>query len=481
MAGQIPIPWPLSSSPGANPQEGAGRLINCSAEPLGDAHPNKAVWRRRAGLSDFCDTTISGFRGGILVGNLAFIAVGGQIVTVTSGGVVTVAGNLPGTDRVTFARDNESPTPAIQCVSPGNGAFAVTSASVTAFNGGGVLPAPNSVAAQDGYFFWTIGDNRVFAAGPNSTTVNALTFTTIQSRATGNLLRGVPYQGLMFFFDEDFCEVWQDTAQPFPAFPYSRYAVIDVGLYGRNAIAGYEDSFGALHWVGDDAKVHGLNGTTPTTVSPPDLDRLIQAVGKANADTLQASCYVESGKKFWVLSSPTWSWELNLNTGFWNERASWNAGQFGNWRSVGSLFAFGKWLSGDNLSTHLLSIDPNSNQEFGNPMRMRMESGPVKNFPNRSTIARADFDFVTGVGQSGLTTPTGQNPHCSISCSRNGGLSWDTPRIRALGPQAYGLQRVYATRFGQSGIHGPRFRLDVSDEVYAAFMAATCSDDVRAM
>src|ERR1700692_3194331 len=197
--GPFPITWPLSSAPGGSPQESAGRLINCCAEPLGAESPVKTVWRRRPGLSAFTDLALNNFRGGILVDNLAYIAVGAKIVTVDDLGNVTIAGTLPGTDRVSFARDNESPTPSIQCVAPSTGAFAVTSASVTAFNSGGVLPAPNCVASQDSYFFWGIGDNRVFAAGPNSTTVNALTFTTIQSRATGNLLRAVPYQGLMFF------------------------------------------------------------------------------------------------------------------------------------------------------------------------------------------------------------------------------------------------------------------------------------------
>lgn len=482
MSSPLPIPFPISTAPGGSPQESGGRLINCSAEPLGEAHGAKVVWRRRPGSSVFTDLALSSFRGGIVVGNLAFIAVGTNIVTVTSAGLVsTLSGTIPGTDRVQFARDNESPTPSIQAVSPANGAFSVSVAGgINTFNGGGVLPASNTVAAQDGYFFWGSGDNRVFAAGPNSTTVNALTFITVQSRATGSLLRVVPYQGLMYFFAQNFCEIWSDTAQPFPAFPYSRYAVLDRGLYGRNAIAGWEDGFGQMCWVGDDARVYTMNGSAPEPISTPDLDRLIQAVGQANADTLQASCYVASGKRFWALSSPSWTWEVNLNTGRWNERESWNAGQYGAWRSVGSLLAFGKWLTGDSQSTKLLFIDPTSHQESGNPMLMRLESAPVMNFPYRSTIARADFNFVTGVGIETGTTANALAPQVGVSCSRNGGITWDGPRLRQLGAEANSIQRVYATRFGQSTNQGPRFRLDISDPVYSAFMNGTCSTDIRA-
>lgn len=478
MGETVAIPWALSSAPGANPQESGGRLINCSAEPLGKENPLQVVWRRRPGLSSFANLALTGYRGSILVGNLAFIAAGNQIVTVNSTGTVNVAGTLAGSDRVTFARDNESPTPSIQCVSPSNGAFAVTSGSVTAFNGGGVLPAPNCVCAQDGYFFWGIGDNRIFAAGPNSTTVNALTFTTVQSRSTGGLLRVLPYQGLLWAFCTDFAEAWTDTANPFPGFPYSRLAVIDKGLFGRNTVAGWEDGFGQLMFVGNDCGVYALGGTQYTKVSPPDLDRLI--AGVTNADTLICFVYTETGKSFFVVQSPTWCWEFNINTQRWNERFSLASGLFEPWRATGSLNAFGQWLVGDTLSQQLLFIDPSNTEEVGTAMRMRMESAPVVKFPRRTAIARFDGNFITGVGQSGGSTLNARAPQCGISISRDGGYSWESPRLRSLGAQANGLQRVYATRWGQSSNHGPRWRIDISDPTYAAFMGATMSDDPRA-
>lgn len=483
MSKPVDIPWPLSTAPGKSPQESGGRLLNVSAEPLGQESAIKVVWRRQPGLSKFCDLALTPYRGGILVNNLAYIAVGTKVVTVTSGGVVTVAGTLPGNDKVTFARDNEA-TPAIQCVSPANGAFAVTSVSVTAFNGGGALPAPNWTAGQDSYIFWGIGDNRVFAAGPNTTVLNANTFTTIQSRPTGNLLRGVPYQGLMFFFATEFCEIWSDQANPFPAFPYSRYAVIDCGLFGRNAIAGWEDGFGNLQWVGPGPNglgVYQLNGASPQKVSPNDLDRLIQAIAPANADTLEAYVYSNEGKNFWVLSSPTWTWEFNINTQKWNERKSLSAGLFSRWRATGpSLNAFGSWLCGDMLSTQLLFIDPTNQQEVGTPLLFRMESAPVLQFPNRLQVARADFNFVAGVGMSSSITQTGQDPQVSISASRDGGANWDNPRLRRLGRQAQARQNVYVTNLGMAQSFGMRFRISISDEVYASFIGATMSDDPRA-
>lgn len=47
----IPVPWPLSNSPGQKPQEGAGKLINVYAEPRGENAG--VVWHRVPGAAVF--------------------------------------------------------------------------------------------------------------------------------------------------------------------------------------------------------------------------------------------------------------------------------------------------------------------------------------------------------------------------------------------------------------------------------------------
>lgn len=479
----VPIPFPISTFPGANPQESAGRLINCRSEPLGDTGPSKAKWTRVPGLSAFSTTSQTGYRGALLVVNLLFVAESGKLITVDSAGVASVAGNLAGTLRVTFARNNLTPTPQVACVTE-NGAFLVTSASVNPWPDAD-LPAANSVAFQDGYFFFTIGDRRVFASGINSTSIDSSTFITVQSRSSDSLLRGIAYKGLMFFFCTSSCEVWNNTAQTAPAFPYSRLAVIDRGLIGANAIAGYEDGFGQLYWVADDNGVYRLAGGgsafTPEKVSPPDLDRLIAAV--SDKTTLEASVYVENGKSIWVLSSPTWTWEFNINTEKWNERESYLTGNtlpiFTRWRGTGGTNAFGKWVVGDQQTGNLLYIDPSNQQEAGQPLRMRLESGPVDNFPNRLRVARFDAEFVAGTGIASGSNQTYTDPSVQISWSNDGGTNWGNALIRKLGEQANSKRRVTALRLGQSGSQGRRWRLDVSDPCYASFLKATMSANPR--
>lgn len=475
----VDIPWPLSSAPGASPQESSGRLFNCYAEPLGPTGPSAAAWRRSAGVSAFATTGFTTPRGLMLASSLIWAVVNGKVVTISSTGVVTVIPNaLPAAKRVTMSHDNNSPTPNMYAVDLDNGAFTIAAGGVNAYTGGGVLPQPNSVSFQDGFTFFTIADKRVFATGLNSTAMNALTFTTIQSVPSQQLLRGIAFNGMMYFFTNSSYEVWNDTAQPFPAFPYSRYAVRIKGLAGPNAIAGWEEGFGNLIWVGDDNGVYQMNGVEFSKISPPDLDRAIFAV--ADKTTLEASCYVERGHSFWVISSPTFTWEYNINTQRWNERGSLLAGLLTRWRGAGSVNAFGGWYVGDFQTGNVLRIDPTNQFELTQPLLMRLESGPVQNFPNRVRVARADFDFVTGVGIATGIQPIQTGPQVSISWSDDDGVHWSNPLLRSLGVQANGKQRVYCLNLGQSGPQGRRWRLDISDPVYAAFMGGTMSANPRA-
>jgi hypothetical protein len=559
-----PIPFPLSSFPGANPQEGAGRLINCYAEPLGEPQkpsaPAAQKWTGSAGLSQHAITAQTGYRGGLLVKNLAYEIFKDTATTVDAAGNLNVLGQFLGTKKVSIAR-NQSAGPDVIAVDVDNGAYQLsTGGAPAAYNGGGQLPQPNSVAFQDSYFFFTIADCRVFASGQNALTQNALTFVTIQLKADVTLLRAVPWSGLMLFFTTGHFEVWQDAGNAAPAFPYARLSGVEVGLIQPAAIAGWETGFSELLWVAQDFGVYWMTSGSlaPVKVSPSDLDRLIEAQVRAG-NLIEAGCYSVGGKKFWHISSPAWSWEFNLSTKKWNERQSLNGGIYGRWRATCGHPAFNKWLVGDQQSGNVLFIDDVNYTENGSPMLFRIESGPVKGFPEQLRIARADFDFVEGVDQpvgnyqmtvlgaasgtggvvrltvnqtsqaksgdnvqvanvggtveangvfpmtvvdanhielagvrfvnaytsggtaTDITAPAGATaPQCAISCSKNGGISYDVPSLRSLSPQRRTRRlRASIKNRGQSGPQGARFRIDITDPVYRSFLGATVSADPR--
>jgi hypothetical protein len=475
----IPIPWPLSSSPGAFPQESAGRLINCYAEPLGkDVEATKklvppvVVWRKSPGLSLFGASVNTGFRGQILVGNTLYAAWSGAASRFDSTGAeTTLSGTLNGTEKVFFAINNKT-TPDVVCVAPQTGAFSVTSSSVINFADPDI-GAPNSVCFMDSFFIFTYGDGTLQASGQNAVTIATTDKTTAQSKP-GGLTRAVPFNGQLVALGPNFGEVYADTANA-TGFPFTRSYVLQRGLLSPYAIAGHEDGFGsALIWVADDFSVVQHNGSpVPLKISPPDLDRLI--AGVADKATLEASVYISQGHPKWVIRSPTFTWEFDLGSQKWNERASY--GQL-RWRAIGGCSAFGKWLMGDTQAGQLIYIDPTNYTEVGSPLVMQMDSGPVVNFPNRTKVGRADFNFDTGVGIATGQDPIATNPQVGISWSNDGGLTYSNEFQRELGRE-YQASRITMLRTGQTGVQGRRWRLKISDPVYGGFMGATQDMSLR--
>ena len=68
------VPFPVSSSPGARAQEGAGRLINCHVVKTEQGAPTPLKWTRSPGLAQLATAAHTGFRG--------FVEYNGSIVAV---------------------------------------------------------------------------------------------------------------------------------------------------------------------------------------------------------------------------------------------------------------------------------------------------------------------------------------------------------------------------------------------------------------
>jgi hypothetical protein len=467
----VPIPWPLSSSPGGSSQEGAGRLINCYAEPLGKVieaskklAPPPAVWRKSPGLSLFGASGQTGFRGSILVDSTLYAAWSGKASKFTSAGAETLlTGSLTGTEKVFFARNNKVGSPDVVCVAPATGAFSVLIGSVISFADPDI-GAPNSVCFMDGFFIFSYGDGTLQASGLNDVTISTLDKTKAQSKP-GGLSRCITFNGQLVALGPTFGEVYANTANP-TGFPFTRSYVLQRGLIGPYAIAGQEDGFGsALIWGADDNSVVKHNGTpNPLKISPPDLDRLI--AGVSDKSTLEASVYISQGHPKWVIKCPTFCWEFDLGSEKWNERKSYLQTT---WRAIGGCNAFGQWLVGDTQGGRILKIDPLALDEFGSPLVMQIDSGPVVGFPARTKVGKADFNFITGVGIATGSDPIATNPQVGISWSNDGGITYGNEFVRELGRQATD-SRIMMTRTGMTSTHGRRWRMKISDPVYGGFL-----------
>lgn len=469
-----PIPVPLSTAPGSKYQESAGRLINCYAGPLGETAPNKSVIRRAPGLVNFGTTARTLCRGFLEVAGVLYVGFSGKLEKFTSaGGATANVGNLNGTKKGFFARNNNT-TPDKWFVDPDGNIAVFTPTTVTNAWPDADLPAVNSTCSIDGYGVFTTGDGRAFATDLNSTSVNALSFGKAEAKPDG-LTRCIAWGDKLLLFGPQTTEVWTNAGTS--PFPFARNFVIPRGIAGPYCVTGHEDGFSKVPvWVGDDNRVHKYSGGDPTPISPPDLDALIEAV--SDKTTLEMCSYITRGSAFIQLSSATWTWVYDLNTEKWHERASYLLTRS---RITQSIYAFSKWLCGDTATGNVQQILSTAFDEVDSPFRFRIESGPVMNFPYGTVVGRADFNFITGIGQAGGDDPSQTDPTVEISWTDDGGQNWSAPAQRKLGRQGEpGALISLIAETGRTSWLGRRWRLDISDAVYAGFLFGTQSDDPRA-
>lgn len=468
-----PIPVPLSTAPGSKYQESAGRLKNCYAEPLGETAANKFVIRRAPGLVNFGTTTESGCRGFLEVGGVLYIGMSGKLEKLTSAGGASVnVGNMTGTSKGFFAHNNNT-TPDKWFVSPDGDIAIFTPTTVTNAWPDGDLPAVNSTCVIDGYGVFTTGDGRCFATDLNSTSVNALSFGKAEAKPDG-LTRCIAWGDKLMLFGPETTEVWTNAGTS--PFPFARNFVIPRGIAGPYCVTGFEDSFSKVPvWVGDDNKVHRYAGGDTNTISPPDLNALIEEV--SDKTELEMCSYISRGHPFIQLSSAIWTWVFDLDTEKWHERDSYLETRS---RITQTYYAFGKWLCGDTETGNVQQVIVSAKDEIDSPLRFRIESGPVQDFPYGTVVGRADFYFVTGVGEASGSDPDQTDPTVEISWSDDG-LLWSNPVQRKLGRQSQTVALIsLIAETGRAAWMGRRWRIDISDAVYAGFLYGQQSDSSRA-
>lgn len=455
---------PETTMPGQSPQESGGRLINCFVESLGKSGPAPFKIVRVPGLDEWGTTDEETFRGGFQLGSLVYTAWSGKVVKHTSaGGAGTdLTGALTGTDPVFWARNNAS-TPDLVIVSPANGAFVASTSAVSAYPDSDV-GSPNSVCFIKGYFIFSRGNGSMIATGLNSTAINTLDTATAESRPD-TLYRVIAIGDTLLAAGSNSLEFWGINGEA-TGFPFSPITTHDRGIIHRYALAGHEEGFGyGIFFVADDFSVRKIEGYSSTKISPPDLDRLIEAV--SDKQDIQVSVYITQGHPFVVVQCDDWTWEYDVALSRWHERRQ----NFGV-RWVGSLpfKGFDKWLCGhigDNANVY--EIDKDTYTEADEPLPIEIETAPQGNFPIGARVNRLDLFCSAGVGVASGSDPIQTNPRISVSISKDLGLSYSNEWLREIGPQ--GLSpNVTVNGLGLCGPKGVKFKFQFSDPVHFALM-----------
>ena len=402
MAG-TPFPFPKSSTPGARPGEGEGRLFNCYSVTEGD----RSYIRRTAGLAQLVATGKTGIRGLIDVNGDLYVVFTGSVVKITGATVTTLTGSIPGSDGVTLARNNRVTagvsTPDIVAVRESGAAYVLTATTVSAYPDADLPATANSVTFLEGFFLYSVPDGRLFASELNSTDINALSFATAEARADG--LRRVIVRGnLAYAMGGTTIEIWKNVGtSPFPL--QRSPTVLQVGLLTTMAVAGFEDSWNApTYFASADGRVMALSGYETAPVSTPDVERFIAA---STASTVELTAFVWKGRSFISVSSDAGTWVLDVEARTWHERGSAGTNR---WRAKFSTYSGDQWVFGDSLTGDLLVMS-DTLTENGSPLSGFAQSGPLKAFPAR-VAAKLSADF------------TEAEIDVLVSWSHDGGKTW---------------------------------------------------------
>lgn len=444
------------------------------SEALGAGAASKAKLVRVPGIASFADTSATGFRGFFETSDVIYVAHEDTLKTITSAGVVATFGTLSGTEFVSFAANNKAPV-SDKVVITENGAFKIdtTTTTISSYDDP-ELPQATDVCFGDGYFFFAIADSKCYATEINGTNVAALDFASAEGMQD-ELMRCVFYSGQLYLAGPGSIEVWDGSSPNATGFPFNRVTVIQRGIISKTAITGYEKGFGlSICFTGENGIVYALKGYEPNRISSPDVERDIAAV--SDKSTIRMTSFVNRGHPCIVVRSADWCWVFDLSTQTWHERKSYLSDT---WRGLDCLWAFDKWLIADDDTGKIGQLSDSTYTEFGDTMVYEVESCPAQAFPQRMAVSRADFHFVTGVGLV-TGTDTQVNPQVGISWSDNGGESWGSPLMRALGRIGRNDTQVTVNRTGSTGQKGRRWKLQVSDPVPVSLLGGDMQTEARA-
>jgi len=443
-----PIDFGHASNEGLSGFESSYRLLNGYTEKLGEGSKTPTPVYACPGTSRFdvnTPFTTGKCRGMLYVGGVGLVVVCGNSVAIfdANGNGSAVNGTVAGNDMV-FMAENDANPPQIGIVCNQQyyvlqPAYSGTSATlpppntVTLQNNAN-LPAPNSIAAVDGYLVFSIPNGQIFHTNLNDAlTINALAFGSM-AKAPYQARRVVNFRNKLVALGERSVEVFDDIGTiPF-AFSLNSTSW-DVGCLSAYAVAQVGDAAASLLWVDMSGRVMQYTQYAPQVVSNPAVERAIAGLTTFQKSLLYATSTHHAGHDFFALTSIYWTWELDLSTGLWHERQSNNVP---NWFAQGWENYSGLRIVGSNQDFTLHRIDPTQYTENnGNPYPFLMQSEAVTAFPRGLIFDEIRVDTIPGAGITNpQTTPVGvdeANPQLQLTWSDDGGQVWAPPRQCALG------------------------------------------------
>lgn len=477
------IPIPLGFYQSTSRPLASQRCINMVPMiPEGGALNQRAIIQP-SGLKQFSDALVLGGRGGQEMGKAPYFVNGNSLVSVSSTGVTTNHGTIPGAGRVSLANNGQY----LVIVIPGVSAYVFdnVASTITQITDADFRLA-DTVTFSDGYFSFSASDGSVFFVSNlnDPFTYDALDFGTAEINPDRIVALHVNHNE-MFVCGEETIEVFQNVGGV--GFPFQRIpgANIQKGVHAKFSLVEFDNTFcfvgGGLNERAAVWKV--LGSASAGKISTDAIDNEIQKFTQEEIQESFALTYAEQGQFFAAFTFE--STRIPSRTFVYNATASalsgisvWFELQEGvtdnRWQVAAIVAAYGKLLVSDLTTGIIGEIDMETVGNYGAVMFRSIASQPFSQDGLPIFVGELEATFESGVGS---TTGQGSNPVVRMDYSNDGGRTFSSEFSRAIGKVGEYNKRSIWNRQGDIPV-SRTVRFTITDPVKCNFLKLAASAEI---
>lgn len=418
------------------------RLINMFPEQMPRDAKGPVLLNRIPGIASLSTFSTSGFRGGIVWNETAYVVIGGKLYTVDQVGTITEIGTIAGTARCSLCAGTQLG------INNNEGTAYTYNGTTLATISDADFPSDSRGAAMlDDYMVVFGANDDQFNASDKSdfTSWNALSFDNAEG-GDDDIVGIVAGQNKLYIGGSRTMEIWYNAlSSPFP-FARVPNGVIDLGLAAQHSLVVIDNT---VCWFAHDGTIRVLRGLTPQRISTHAVEAAI--ADYTDHDQAFAMAMTIGGHSWYVLTFPNQgTWVFEFNTGEWHERETlaqsrWNVD--GYLRAYNQDFAF--------YGNKVGLIDFGEHDEFGTEIRGRWIYPAVYGEGRRAFHKRLELRMEVGVGNAAV-----EEPLLTLELSDDGGKTFTAMPTRSLGKVGEYKKSVNWTRLGSA-----------EDRVYRVSMA----------
>lgn len=410
-------------------------------------------------FSNYSKNTIAVVRGlSAEVSSKIYAAIGGDILEITTAGVITDKGNLDTTTGPVYFCDNGAKVMFVD----GTSGYTVISSTFAKITDAQFPAAPTSCAYQDGKFLVSEGstDNWHISYGTDDPTAWDDTYESAEGWRD-NLTRIMSDGRQVWLFGDESFEVWYNAGTSPSPFARIEGTTKKVGVGARASVAEVQGTF---FWFTNNRRAVMTQGYMPLFISTPQIEYLWD--NYATISDAVGFARVQEGHILYTLTFPTQNitWEFDSLTGVWHELES---SANNRWRANCYTYFNGKHYAGDFAISKIYEIDTDTYTDNGLVLKRIRTAQELDYQGKMAFFGGIEITGETGVGNA---TAPGDDPQMTLDWSDDGGRTWATSVSVDWGANTLYSTRAYFRRLGSA--RKRIFRITFEDQVKAVITGA---------